>query len=102
VSPQGEVDARRFSERRGLASEPAGIAIRDDAPDDLRALVAEFAYEVGSGRTLSVRSRVARIVAQLLGTHGAQFQVVRRSAFLKQSSIAEWIASPVLSQRHAS
>lgn len=42
-----EMDDKRFSERRGLAPEAAEITIRDDAPEDLRALVVDFAYSAG-------------------------------------------------------
>ena len=44
-----ETGGRRFSERHGLAPKAAEITIRDDAPEDLRALVVDFAYRAGLG-----------------------------------------------------
>lgn len=55
------MDDRRFSERRGLASEAAEITIRDDAPEDLRALVADFAYDAGL-RPYGLRAVVCRVL----------------------------------------
>ena len=54
-------EQHRFSERRGLASEAAEITTRDDAPEDLRALVADFAYEVGL-QPYGLRAVVCRIL----------------------------------------
>ena len=42
-----EMDDKRFSERHGLTPVAAEITIRDDAPEDLRALVVDFAYRAG-------------------------------------------------------
>ena len=67
MSPEGEI-----SERRGIASEAAETTIRDDAPDDLRALAVAECVRPSQGHQTGSRSdnRFADLIDVLLVRRG--------------------------------